>query len=60
MGKDLVSREQNSTLSQPAAPEDDKRAAERRRLKDALEDDDVREALMSLHAQSNIRSAQSE
>jgi hypothetical protein len=34
-----------------ATPEDEKQAAERRRLQDAREDDEVREALMSLHAE---------
>ena len=35
----------------PATPQDEKQAAERRRLQDAREDDEVREALMSLHAE---------
>ena len=48
----------NSAVRQPIAigshlvsPENEKQTAERRRFEDALEDDEVYEALMSLHAE---------
>ena len=36
--------------SHPVTPENERQAAERRRFEVALEDDEVYEALMSLHA----------
>ena len=48
MTKDPACKQQKV---RPVTPEDEKKAAERSRLQDAWEDDEVREALMSLHAQ---------
>jgi hypothetical protein len=41
--------------SLPVSPENEKQAAERRRLKDALEDDEVYEALAALHAETQAK-----
>jgi hypothetical protein len=51
MTKDSADKQSNAICSLPVSPENEKDAAERRRLQDALEDDEVYEALMSLHAE---------
>lgn len=51
MTKDSAPKEQDLVCSYPAAAADDKQAAERRRLEDILEDDEVLEALKSLGVQ---------
>jgi hypothetical protein len=55
MSKDSANRQANAIDPQPVTPESKKQAAERRR-QDALEDDEVYEALRSLHAQKETRS----
>ena len=53
MTKELAKRQPNAIGSHP--PENEKQAAERRRLKDALEDDEVYEALAALHAETQAK-----
>jgi hypothetical protein len=50
MTKGLVDRQSNANGSHPVSPENENQAAERRWLEDALEDDEVYEALASLRA----------
>ena len=50
MTKGSVDRQPNAIGSHPVSPENEKQAAERRWLEDALEDDEVYEALASLRA----------
>jgi hypothetical protein len=52
MTKELAKRP-NTIGSHP--PENEKQAAERRWLKDALEDDEVYEALAALHAETQAK-----
>jgi hypothetical protein len=47
MTKGSVDRQPNAIGSHPVSPENEKHAAERRWLEDALEDDEVCEALVS-------------
>jgi hypothetical protein len=54
MTKELGKR-QPTIGSLPVSPENEKQAAERRRLKDALEDDEVYEALAALHAETQAK-----
>ncbi len=51
MTKNSAARQANGSGAHPVSPENEMRAAERRRFEDALEDDEVYEALMSLHAE---------
>lgn len=55
MTKELAKRQPNAIGSHPVSPENEKQAAERRRLKDALEDDEVYEALAALHAETQAK-----
>jgi hypothetical protein len=50
MTNELAKRQPNAIGSHPVSLENEKQAAERRRIKDALEDDEVYEALASLRA----------
>lgn len=50
MTKDSETKPQDLARPHPAASMDEKQAAERRRLEDALEDDEVLETLKSLRA----------
>jgi hypothetical protein len=52
MTKELAERQPNS---HPVSPENEEQAAERRRLKDALEDDEVYAALAALHAETQVK-----
>ena len=54
MTKDSADRRAKAIDPQPVTPEAKKQAAERRR-QDALEDDEVYEALRSLHAQTETK-----
>ena len=56
MTKELAKRP-NTIGSHP--PENEKQAAERRRLKDALEDDEVYEALAALDAETQAKNKHS-
>lgn len=56
MTKDTADRQANAIDPQPVTPESKKQAAERRR-QDALEDDEVYEALKSLRAQKQTKSS---
>ena len=49
MTKNSADRLANAVDPRPATPESKQQATERRRLQDALEDDEVYEALKSLH-----------
>jgi hypothetical protein len=57
MTKELAKRRPNAIDSHP--PENEKQAAERRRLADALEDDEVYEALAALHAETQAKNKHS-
>jgi hypothetical protein len=59
MTKDSAQSQPNAIGSHPAAPENEKQAADRRWLEDALEDDEVYEALMSLHAETQTKNKHS-
>ena len=52
-----VSKQANGAESHPVTPKNEKQVAERRRrwMEDALEDDEVYEALALLHAQKNAK-----
>jgi hypothetical protein len=56
MSKNSADRQANAVDPHPVTPESEKQTAKRRRLQNALEDDDVYEALMSLHAQNETKS----
>ena len=57
MTKESAAKQPDAVVPHAAVPEEDKkRAAERRRLQEALEDDEVDEALRSLHAQKQTKS----
>lgn len=49
MTKNSAERQPNAIGSHPVSPENERQTAERRRFEDALEDDEVYEALTSLH-----------
>jgi hypothetical protein len=51
MTKNSAERQTNAIGAHPVSPENERQTAERRRFEDALEDDEVYEALMSLHAE---------
>ena len=51
MTKDSAKRQPNAIGPHPVSPKNEKQAAERCRLEDALEDDEVHEALTSLRAE---------
>jgi hypothetical protein len=55
MTKGSVDRQPNAIGSHPVSPENQKQAAERRWLEDALEDDEVYQALVSLHAEQQAK-----
>ncbi len=55
MTKNSAARQANGSGAHPVSPENEMRAAERRRFEDALEDDEVYEALMSLHAEREAK-----
>jgi hypothetical protein len=55
MTKGSVDRQPNANGSHPVSPENEKRAAGRRWLEDALEDDEVYEALVSLRAEKQAK-----
>jgi hypothetical protein len=55
MTKGSEDRQPNAIGSHLVSPENEKQAAERRRLEDALEDDDVYEALVSLRAEKQAK-----
>lgn len=50
MTKNSAERQPHVIELHPVTPENERQAAERRRFEVALEDDEVYEALMSLHA----------
>ena len=52
MTRNAAERQPNAIESHPVSPENERPAAERRRFEAALEDDEVYEALMSLHAET--------
>ena len=58
MTKELGKRQLTIGLH-PVSPENEEKAAERRRLKDALEDDEVYEALAALHAETQAKNKHS-
>lgn len=49
-------KQANEVRQNALAPKEPEQAAERRRLEDALEDDEVNEALKSLRARKEVRS----
>ena len=51
MTKDSAKKQPNAIGSHPVLPENEKQEAARRRLEDALEDDEVYEALTSIRAE---------
>ncbi len=53
--KNSAERQPNAIGSHPVSPENERQTAERRWFEDALEDDEVREALTSLHAERQTR-----
>jgi hypothetical protein len=55
MTKESAKSQPNAIGSHPVSPENEKQAAERRRLEVLLEDDEVYEALMSLHAEMRAK-----
>jgi isopentenyldiphosphate isomerase len=56
MGDDSAGKQANSVDSHPVTPKSQEQVAERRRrIEDALEDDEVREALSLLHAQKKAK-----
>ena len=55
MTKEVAKRQPDAIGSHPVSPENGKQAAERRRLKDALEDDEVYEALAARHAETQAK-----
>jgi len=58
MTKELAKRP-DAIGSHPVSPKDEKQAAERRWIKDALEDDEVYEALAALHAETQAKNKHS-
>ncbi len=56
MFRNAVERQPNAIESHSVSPANEAPAAERRRLDDALEDDEVYEALMSRHAETQPKS----
>ena len=56
MTRNAAERQPNAIESHPVSPANEAPANERRRLDDALEDDEVYEALMSLHAETQPKS----
>ena len=56
MTKGSVDRQPNANGSHPVSRENENQAAERRWLEDALEDDEVYEALAALHAETQAKS----
>jgi hypothetical protein len=58
MTKNSAERQPYAIESHPVTPENERQAGERRRFEDALEDDEVYEALMSLHAEWQAKKQQ--
>jgi hypothetical protein len=55
MIKNSAERQPNAIGSHPVSSEIERQTAERRRFEDALEDDELYEALMSLHAERQAK-----
>lgn len=60
MSKEMADKQQNADASKPATtkktiPQPDRQAEEERWLQNALEDDDVREALKAFHSRDKSR-----
>ena len=54
------SKQTNAVCQEALAPKEQEQAAERRWFQDALEDDDVNEALASLRAQDKTKSTENQ
>ena len=55
MTKESAERQPKAIGSHPASAENERQTAERRRFEDALEDDEVYEALAALHAETQAK-----
>ena len=58
MSDNSPGKQANAVRQDPLKPKEQEKAAERRSFQDALEDDDVHEALASLRAQDKAKSTE--